>query len=154
WVTALVESNLYLNVTALDAHRIPHAEAEERAAAAVIQAAPGVYAAYTRSDILAGRVPRTDVGARIERSFHPQVSGDVVLVPAPWWLPGSGKGPTHGSPYTYDTTVPLLLAGPGLRPGHYTARASTLDIAPTLADLLGILQPSGCEGRVLPAAAP
>ncbi len=151
WVTALVESNFYLNLAALDAHKIQHAQAEDVAATA-LAAVPGIYAAYTRTRILEGRLPRTDVGARIERSFHPAVSGDVVLITDPFWMPGKGRGTTHGSPYSYDTQVPLLLAGSGIHPARISARVSTLDLAPTLADILGILQPAGNEGRILPLA--
>jgi len=151
WVTALVESNLYLDLAALDAHQLQHAAAEEIAAAAIARL-PGIYAAYGRTRILEGRLPRTDVAARIERSFHPQVSGDMVVVSEPFWVPGKLSGTTHGSPYAYDTQVPLLLAGPGIRAGRFAGRVSTLDLAPTLADLLGVLQPAGCEGRVLAEA--
>ncbi|HXO27501.1 MAG TPA: alkaline phosphatase family protein [Thermoanaerobaculia bacterium] len=151
WVTALVESNLYFDLAALDAHHVQHAAAEDVAAAAVARL-PGIYAAYGRTRILEGGLPRTDVGDRIERSFHPKLSGDLVLVTAPFWVPGTLSGITHGSPYAYDTRVPLLLAGPGIRPGRYAARVSTLDLAPTLADLLGVLPPAGSEGRVLAEA--
>ncbi|HEY6324287.1 MAG TPA: alkaline phosphatase family protein [Thermoanaerobaculia bacterium] len=151
WVTALVEANLYLDLAALDAHQVQHAAAEDVAAAAVGRL-PGIAAAYGRTRILEGRLPRTDVGDRIERSFHPRLSGDVVLVSEPFWVPGKLSGTTHGSPYAYDTHVPLLLAGPGIRPGRYAARVSTLDLAPTLADLLGVLPPAGSEGRVLAEA--
>jgi predicted AlkP superfamily pyrophosphatase or phosphodiesterase len=151
WVTALIESNLYLDLAALDARQVPHALAEETAAAALARQ-PGIYAAYGRTRILEGRLPHTDVAQRIERSFHPKVSGDVVLVSEPFWMPGRATGTTHGTPYAYDTAVPLLLAGAGVRPGRYARRVSTLDLAPTLADLLGILQPAGCEGRVLAEA--
>jgi predicted AlkP superfamily pyrophosphatase or phosphodiesterase len=153
WVKALVESYLYLDLAALDAHKIPHAAAEETAAAA-LAGQPGIYAAYPRSRVLEGRLPHTEIAARIERSFHPRNAGDVVLVPAPFWMPGKLLGTTHGSPYNYDTYVPLLLAGPGIHPGRFTARVSTLDLAPTLASLLGILAPAGSEGHILPAAEP
>jgi predicted AlkP superfamily pyrophosphatase or phosphodiesterase len=151
WVTAMVEANLYLDLDALDAHQIQHAAAEDLAAAAVARL-PGIYAAYGRTRILDGRLPRTDVGDRIERSFHPRLSGDLVLVAEPFWVPGTLSGTTHGSPYAYDTHVPLLLAGPGIRPGRYPARVSTLDLAPTLADRLGVLPPAGSEGRILAEA--
>jgi predicted AlkP superfamily pyrophosphatase or phosphodiesterase len=151
WLTALVESNLYLDLAALDAHQIPHAAAEEIAAAAIARL-PGIYAAYGRARILEGRLPRTDVAERIQRSFHPRLSGDVVVVSEPFWVPGKLSGTTHGSPYAYDTQVPLLLAGPGIRAGRFAGRVSTLDLAPTLADILGVLQPAGCEGRVLAEA--
>jgi predicted AlkP superfamily pyrophosphatase or phosphodiesterase len=151
WVTALVEANLYLDLAALDAHQVQHAAAEDVAAAAVARL-PGIYAAYGRTRILEGRLPRTDVGDRIERSFHPRLSGDLVLVSDPYWVPGKLSGTTHGTPYAYDTHVPLLLAGPGIRPGRYPARISTQDLAPTLADLLGLLPPAGSEGRILAEA--
>lgn len=153
WVKALVETYLYLDLAALEAHGIARDEAEETAAAA-LAAQPGIYAAYPRSRVLEGRLPRTAIAAAVERSFHPRAAGDVVIVPDPFWTPGSGTplGTTHGSPYAYDTFVPLLLAGPGIRPGRVTARVSTLDLAPTLADILGILPPAGSEGRILPGA--
>jgi predicted AlkP superfamily pyrophosphatase or phosphodiesterase len=151
WVTALVETNLYLDLAALDAHHVPHADAEEAAAAAIARV-PGIYAAYGRTRILDGRLPHTGIAERIERSFHPKLSGDVVLVAEPFWVPGKLSGTTHGSPYAYDTQVPLLLAGPGVRAGRFAGRVSTLDLAPTLADLLGILRPAGSEGRVLAEA--
>ena len=102
-------------------------------------------------------MPPTDIGRRVTLGFHPKVSGDVVIVLDPYTVPGYSSGPistgtTHGTTYAYDTTVPILLAGAGIKPGRYTQRVSTLDIAPTLSDLLGILQPSGCEGHVLSPA--
>ena len=73
-----------------------------------------------------------------------------MIVPAPYWTDKwAEKGATHGSPYAYDTRVPLLFAGAGILPGRRTGPVTTLDIAPTLATLLGILVPGGCEGRIL-----
>jgi predicted AlkP superfamily pyrophosphatase or phosphodiesterase len=151
WSSALVESNFYLNLPALAAHGVARERAGEAAAAALAQV-PGIYAAYTRGQILTGRLPATEIARRVARSFHPKVSGDVVLVADPYWVPGRLTGTTHGTPYVYDTTVPILLGGFGIRPGRYRERSSTLDIAPTLAQLLGILPPSGSEGRVLTGA--
>ena len=151
WTKSVVESNVYLDREALAAKEIDLAQAEAVAAEA-LRKEPGIYAAFTRSQILDGRLPDTDIGRRIARSFHPKVSGDLVLVSDPFWVPGQLIGTTHGSPYAYDTAVPLLLAGKGIKPGRYTQRTSTLDIAPTLSDLLGILPPSGCEGHVLSQA--
>lgn len=151
WVQALVEENLYLNLETLKAKEVDSAKAEEVAAAA-LRTASGIYAAYTRSQALRGQLPQTELGLRVARSFHPRRSGEVVLVPEPYWVPNRLNGTTHGSPYSYDTSVPLLLQGWGIHPGRYTQKVSTLDIAPTLSYLLGILNPSGCEGHVLSRA--
>jgi len=159
WTLALVEENLYLNLDAFAARADrDHSAAEpavdlvsraERIAADAVMRRPGIYVAYTRDQILAGQLPATDIARRVARSYHPKVSGEVVLVQEPFWVPNRTTGTTHGSPYAYDTSVPLLLGGAGIRPGRYTERVSTLDLAPTLAELLGVPQPSGCEGRVL-----
>jgi arylsulfatase A-like enzyme len=56
---------------------------------------------------------------------------------------------THGTPYSYDTHVPLIIMGAGVAPGRYTQAASPADIAPTLARLLRVQAPSSTVGRVL-----
>lgn len=151
WVQAIVEDNVYLNQQTIAAKKVSYTRAED-VAADFLRQQPGIYAVYTRSQLLDGRMLDTDIAQRVARSFHPKVSGDLVVVSYPYWVPGRITGATHGAPYAYDTSVPLLLAGAGIKPGRYTQRVSTLDIAPTLSDLLGILQPSGCEGNVLSQA--
>jgi arylsulfatase A-like enzyme len=77
-------------------------------------------------------------------------SGDVWLVTKPLWFIAEGSLPTtHGSPYNYDTHVPVIIAGAGVKPGRYSSECSPSDIAPTLAALLGIEPPSNRTGRVL-----
>ena len=62
------------------------------------------------------------------------------------------QGAEHGAPYDYDAHVPLILFGPGVRPGIFAADVSPVDLAPTLSGLTGIALPAGCEGRVLSEA--
>jgi arylsulfatase A-like enzyme len=69
----------------------------------------------------------------------------------PFWL-RSSNGTTHGTPYSYDAHIPLVLMGPGIKAGTYHAAAALNDLAPTLATLLGIETPSGSSGRVLAEA--
>jgi predicted AlkP superfamily pyrophosphatase or phosphodiesterase len=80
--------------------------------------------------------------------------GDLVLVIKPnWQLLGraAAMAATHGTPHPYDTQVPLVLLGAGIKPGRYTREATPADIAPTLARLAGIALPNA-EGRVLEEA--
>jgi arylsulfatase A-like enzyme len=65
---------------------------------------------------------------------------------------GSSKGTDHVSPYTYDTHVPLAFYGLPFRPGTYRTRAEPVDLAVTLASLLGINAPTHAVGRVLTEA--
>ena len=69
----------------------------------------------------------------------------------PYWL-FERSGTSHGTPYNYDTHVPVILMGPGIKPGKYHQRAAVNDIAPTLATLLEVELPSGATGRVLDEA--
>ncbi len=151
WVQAIVDDNVYLNLQTITGKKVSYTRAED-VAADYLRQQPGIYAVFTRSQLLDGQMLDNDISRRIARSFHPKVSGELVMVSDPYWVPGRSTGATHGTPYAYDTSVPLLLAGAGIKAGRYTERVSTLDIAPTLSDLLGILQPSGCEGRVLSQA--
>ena len=151
----VVEYNLYVHEHHLESAAPAHEIHSQLADYLLRSKKFGYYAAYTREDILEGRLPRTDIGERVSQSFHPENSGDVVLVPRAFWIhldPKYKYKTSHGSPYSYDTAAPLLIAGAGIRSGKSFTPVSTLDIAPTLSWLCGILPPSGSEGRILEAA--
>jgi len=106
---------------------------------------PGVAAVY-RAEELENR-PSTMSPMEIAQSesFLSSRSGDLVLVPKPYWLwdysePGTSRdyGATHGAPYAYDQRVPVLLMGFGIQPGEYFEAITPADIAPTLAALCGV----------------
>lgn len=62
---------------------------------------------------------------------------------------GLMRGTSHGSPYWYDRNVPMIFMGPGISAGRDPAFIHTIDMAPTLARLLGIPVPGGLDGRVV-----
>jgi predicted AlkP superfamily pyrophosphatase or phosphodiesterase len=152
----VVEFNIYIDKSRLMASNVPPAEIHESVARFLESNKTNrVYAAYTREQILRGALPKTEITERVMMGYHPANSGDVVLIPEPYTIvlsKASTYQTSHGSPYAYDTSVPLLWRGPGIGKGVFTGKASTLDIAPTLSHLLGVLQPSGCEGRILSEA--
>lgn len=78
---------------------------------------------------------------------HPTRGGDIGVMVSPGWFAGRQTGTTHGTPYNYDTHVPLLWYGWKIPKGQTSERTSIADIAPTLADLLNILEPNGSVGR-------
>jgi predicted AlkP superfamily pyrophosphatase or phosphodiesterase len=152
WVLEYNEPYLWLNHDTMAAKGIAADKAEEVAAKALMTV-KGIYACYTRTDILKGWLPRTDIASHVTLGYHPLVSGDIAIISQPFFVAASnGKGATHGEPYAYDTRVPIMLQGYGIRPGVYTEKVSTLDTAPTLSFLLHTNQPSGCEGHVLSRA--
>lgn len=82
-------------------------------------------------------------------STYPGRSPDLLLVLRPFSLPHPSTPANHGTPWSYDTQVPLLLVGPPFRPGTYRAPCSPADLAPTLSAALGIPKPAMATGRVL-----
>lgn len=84
----------------------------------------------------------------VMNGYYPRRSADLFLIFEPNFMAGkSGTG--HSSPYSYDSHVPILFMGPGIRAGRYHGRIVPNDIAPTLATTLNLQTPSGSSGRVL-----
>ena len=148
WVVSTANGNVYFDLTTMARKGVDISTAESIAAAAV-SAVPGIAACYTRSQIIAGDLPATRLAESVVLGFHPGRNGNLVVVTEPFYLVGGSSGTSHGTPYGYDTHVPLLMFGPGVRPGWYTESSSPADIAPTLATLLGLNPPSTSTGRVL-----
>jgi arylsulfatase A-like enzyme len=120
-----------------------------RAVQQAILAMPGV-ARVLRADrvSLASEDQATRAAAY---GYYPGRSGDLIVVPKPYWILELRADPDateHGTMYSYDRRVPLFLLGNGIRRGHFAARVSPADVAPTLAFLAGVPLPSA-EGRVL-----
>lgn len=121
----------------------------EAEAARFLAGFPGIAAVYTRTQLENGTLPASPLSLSVQRAWHPQLSGELFIVHEPYSLFGSIPV-THGSPWAYDTNVPLVLqGGRWIKPGKYPRRASVADIAPTLAFLLEIRPPAASEGRVL-----
>jgi predicted AlkP superfamily pyrophosphatase or phosphodiesterase len=81
-------------------------------------------------------------------SYFKGRSGDLMVVPKEYWFmsPRAVIGTTHGSPYEYDTHVPVIFLGGAIKAGRSKASITPADIAPTLADLAGVKLPMA-EGR-------
>ncbi|WP_298165190.1 alkaline phosphatase family protein [Novosphingobium sp.] len=126
---------------------------------AVLVSDPDVAAAFTADEIEAapagtGSPENWPLIARAKASFYRPRSGDLVLmlkrgvVPIP--VPGPGYVATHGSPWDYDRRVPMLFWRKGMASFEQPSPVETVDIAPTLAALIGLPVPAGAfDGRCL-----
>ena len=149
WVEGTEEPYIYLNYHALNNHHVQAPQAEEVAATAAASV-PGVMAAFTRTQLLTGSLPSTPFARAASNSFNPKRGGDVFVVLDPYAVPVSGsRETTHGSPWNYDSQVPLLLWGSAFKPGVYFSQCQPIDLAATLAATLGLTQPSGSQGSPL-----
>jgi predicted AlkP superfamily pyrophosphatase or phosphodiesterase len=108
----------------------------------------GVANVFSESIIRQSRYDEGGVKGMVTRGYHPKRSGDLILVLEPgWYSSGRIQGTTHGSPYTYDTNVPIMFYGYGIKKGSSVRYHSITDIAPTLSVLLNIKFPNGCTGQ-------
>ena len=151
WVVAFLNDQLYLDQKLIAERKADPAEAERVAGEAALAVA-GVVTYFTRTQIVEGRMPSGALSRRVMNGFNRLRSGDVWLITKPFSFFIEGSFPlatTHGSPYNYDTHVPVILFGAGVRAGRYNIECTPSDIAPTVAALLGIEQPSNRVGRVL-----
>ena len=125
----------------------------ERAVAEEIGRFPGVALAVSSVALSRGETPDTPLYRAVLDNHHPKRSGDIFVVFEPHWFINDFDGlvvaTTHGSPWRYDTFVPVIFAGPGIAPGTVHREIRTVDLAPTVAAYLGIKPPSGSVGAVL-----
>ncbi|HXH61511.1 MAG TPA: alkaline phosphatase family protein, partial [Fimbriimonadaceae bacterium] len=143
--------HIYIDHSLLETRHADLAEAE-RVAAAAARSVSGIYEAFAGEDILTGQVPDWPWMHEVANGYNRALSGDVMAFEVPGSIFAGGAGTTHGTPWAYDTHVPLMLFGPGVHAGTYSQRVSQCDIAPTLCRLLRIEQPSGSVGRLLVGA--
>ena len=101
--------------------------------------------AWTVNEIKEGN----DASARLYRnSYVEDMSGDLFVQTYPTCLLRA-KGTGHGSPDDYARNIPLIFYGRGIKPGVSDVTAYSVDIATTLAGLLGIESPANVDGRRL-----
>jgi hypothetical protein len=138
---------VYLNLELLKSRGL---KADEVAAALAVwlEEKRGILAAYTRAQLIAGVARDDGLGQAVRRSFHPDRAGDVCVVPEPYHILYGLTGTAHGSPHPYDTHVPLLVFGPGVKAGIHREPVRPQAIASVLARALGIKPPARTEDAV------
>ncbi|MDP9171564.1 MAG: alkaline phosphatase family protein [Acidobacteriota bacterium] len=147
WVAGWAGSTPYLNRGLMEKYRLNEADVE-RTAAEAVRALPHIFRVYTAQQLSAGPLPDDAVSVAVRNGFFPRRSGDLLIIPEGFYL-YDATGTSHGTPFNYDTHVPLIFMGKGIRAGHYYGKASVTDVAPTLAAIVGVQEPSGSVGRVL-----
>ena len=146
---------LYLDLDAIESTKLDIEEVE-RFVAGEMMKVEGIAYVMTRSDLLAGRITESPIQNQIRRSFHPVRSGNIHMVPEHYWFLHSTEeaekmgiekiAAIHGSPWTYDTYVPIFFAGNGVSAQTVSRPVGPQDIAATIAAYLKIKPPSGSVG--------
>jgi predicted AlkP superfamily pyrophosphatase or phosphodiesterase len=126
-----------------------------------LRAVPGVDAVFFAEQLHAHAAAGDRDARAALLGYYPNGSGDLIVVPKPYWFfvsadgtaqPGSAS--THGTMYGYDQQVPIVLYGHGIRPGEYGRAVTPADIAPTLAYLCGVTLADADGGVLIEALAP
>lgn len=111
----------------------------------------GIYKTVTSKTLLTSEF-NSGILEKIQHGYNQKLSGDVVIIPTPGTISRGKTGTTHGSAYSYDTHVPILFYGTGIKKGFSHKQHDVRDITPTLATLLGVEFPNGSSGKIIEEA--
>lgn len=152
WVRGHSNEQFFLSDSLIVARKLDPAEVQRTAANALLTS-PDIAEVLTASDLVRLSYP-SGVRNMIQRGFMPHRSGDICYALRPGFQSGGSwvikRGSDHGSPWAYDTHVPLFFMGHGIVPGEVLRNVSITDIAPTIATLVGMTVPDACTGTVVP----
>ena len=155
WISHFGLDQIYLDRKLIEEKKLSLKELQQVVADFMLQQ-PGVRHALTAQN-LQQNTYEEGIRARLQNGFHPERSGDVLLVYEPGYSPTSDfrtpvsqvRGAGHGSGYAYDSQVPMLWFGKGIRSGSSVRGVHPSDIAPTLSTILNLQMPSGVTGQPL-----
>lgn len=110
---------------------------------------PGISEAYPSDVIKYQNFNSDDYKKLIQNGYKHTMSGNVAILLEPAWMDFSEKGTTHGSAYNYDTHIPIVFYGSGIKQGECYQHVNITQIAPTISEILEINQPNGCVSQPL-----
>ncbi|MFI3282479.1 MAG: alkaline phosphatase family protein [Rikenellaceae bacterium] len=147
WVLGYQGRNLYLNHELIFKHNLSVGEVQNEVASFALQFR-GVAHAITASAMRSGHFG-SGYGQKMQNSFYPRRSGDVVLNFMPGWIEErEGVRADAGSTYRYDNHVPLIIYGEGYFLRQSISRELSMEcVAPTLARIMGIESPAAADGE-------
>ena len=91
----------------------------------------------------------SNMAQKVINGYFEGRSGDLYIILKPGWIHDQVRGTTHGSGYSYDTHVPLIFMGAGVKNGSSNQMVNITDIAPTISTLINVSFPNGTTGKPL-----
>jgi hypothetical protein len=147
WFAGSAGQNPYFDLSLVEKYRANLTDVE-RTAADAVRSLPHMFRVYTAAQLRNGEVESEYPGALVRNGYYAPRSPDLIIIPEEYYL-YDASGTTHGTPFKYDTHVPVIFMGPGIKAGSYYEHITVNDIAPTLAAISRVAEPSGSVGRVL-----
>lgn len=140
-------SQIFLDYDLMEKEKLVAKEVEEKIARYLLQQ-DNIARVYTRERLQSASYS-TGISGLIQNGFNQKRSGDIVYVTDPGYIVYPEKGTTHGSGFSYDTHVPLIFFGKGIKKGSSFDLSEIPDIAPTISAMLGISFPNAATGKPL-----
>ena len=134
---------IFLDARKINQLNLKTAEVESKLADFLITI-NGISEAFTSSTLKTQSFFKNDYPTLLQNGYNHKLSGNVCYIYNPAWMDYSEKGTTHGAGYNYDTHVPIIFYGNGIKKGNYFQYVSITQIAPTICELLQINQTNGC----------
>lgn len=151
WITAAVNSWVAVNRAAVQEFGLDCDEVISTLSRWLSEQ-PGISMAITRSELSEHRKGEDPFVEMVRRSYHPERAGDIAVVPRKhYYFAFALTGTSHGTPYDYDTHVPLLFFGGPVVPGNHEAPVAPQAVAPTVLSLLGHPSPDTVDVEALPS---
>lgn len=147
-VTGIQNSALFVNYQIAAEKNISPAELDKRLIEK-LTAISFIEDVFTKDELASVNSNGRPYQDRFRHSYHPDRSGDLFFRLKQYYLIHGARGTSHGSPYNYDTHVPLVFAGSGIQNMQDNTKVRTVDAAPTIAEILGITPPGEIDGKSL-----
>jgi arylsulfatase A-like enzyme len=153
WVLSVPYPSVHLNLEEFGLKEKSVEEGVEAARSALL-GLPGVKDVITSGELALGRDPGIESWMALQKWYFPDRCGDLVVDLMPYYIWSSPKyarigGTNHGSRYDYDTRIPLVFYGKGIKTSERKDPASQVDIVPSILELLGIKSNKNFDGRPL-----
>ncbi len=149
WVKNISSGQIFLNHELFETTGKSISETREKIAAFLLEK-EGIGYAYTANDLITSSFDEKGIKGQFVRGFNLKRSGDVLFGLEAGWLASSrDQGSSHGSPFNYDTHVPVIFFGKNIRQGRSANYRTVTDIAPTISAILSITIPNGATGNAL-----
>jgi len=152
WLAPYNDPGVTIRPSVLNKHKVSSANAQ-RIAAVAVRRVPGVAEVFTSLQLNSGQIPPTTVARAAAATNHLQRGPDLIIIPKPYWYLSREMhqhAAMHGTPYPYDTHVPVFFYGPGIRATRHSKRVQLTDVAPSICRLLRVPAPTSSDGVALP----
>jgi predicted AlkP superfamily pyrophosphatase or phosphodiesterase len=139
---------IYLNEEKISAAKLDYARIEQAIADGLTDM-DGVELAVSTNTLATQK--GSPLLKQVRRNQHVSRSGDIYVIQEPYWFLFD-EGPIasmHGSPWRYDTHVPIIFVGPGIKEQRVHRMVHPVDVAPTIAAFLGMTPPAAAQGKPL-----